>query len=112
TRFDPMKPAPPVTRRFTVSLRSPWTRKVAPSARFGSGSLERLLRFAGVSRAAGHELVRGVERIEGAGVGPPALQAVALERSGLQVVVVHVGDLQLPAAARLERPDHVEDRGV
>src|SRR5258708_5404318 len=28
--------------KFTVSLRSPWTRKVAPSARFGTGSRSQL----------------------------------------------------------------------
>jgi hypothetical protein len=42
------------------------------------------------------------------GVLPPAVQLVHPEAAGVRVVPVHVRDLELPAAGRLEGRDHLE----
>src|ERR1700730_3276975 len=62
--------------------------------------------------AAGHELVGRVQRIEGSGVRPPAVEPVETERALAEVVIVHVGDLQLAAGAGTQGPDDVEYLGV
>ena len=64
-----------------------------------------------VVRAVGaDEVVDGVVRVDRlAGVAPEALEHVVLHRPLLDVPVVHVGDLELAAAGRLERRQHVPD---
>src|SRR5262249_58530546 len=59
------------------------------------------------------EVVDGVVRIDRlAGVAPEAVDDVVLHLALADVVVVHVGDLELPAARGHERLDDVEDIGV
>src|ERR671918_1760322 len=53
------------------------------------------------------DLVVGVDRL--AGVAPEAVEDVVFHEPALDVPVVHVGDLQLAPARRLEGRDHVVD---
>src|SRR6266568_6847536 len=58
------------------------------------------------------EVGRQLERLEGAGVGPPALEGLEAEVPLREVAVVDVGDLELAAGRRLEGADEVEDLRV
>ena len=49
------------------------------------------------------------QRFQRAGVGPVARQDAVAQPALLQIVIVDVGDFQLAAPARLQRPDHLED---
>ena len=58
------------------------------------------------------KVVDGVVRVDRlARVAPEALEHVVLHRPLVDVPVVHVGDLELAAAGRLEVGDHLEDVG-
>src|SRR5437016_2790152 len=54
------------------------------------------------------ELVGVIERIESAGVGPVAVEDAVTHAALLEIMIVHIGDLEFAAPAGLERLDEAE----
>src|SRR5690349_20969878 len=109
-KFEPMKPAPPVTKSFT--RRSFPTRAdeilfvVAgvPGRSSATGNF--------VGAGFGDEIGGEEEGFESAGIGPPAVQDAVGEGAFLEVHVVDVGNFEFVAPAGLGLADFLEDGGV
>src|SRR5262249_45576182 len=123
TKLVPMKPAAPVTStRMRGIIPEPRRRRPSPPASPAAARHPLPLRVrrglawqhAGgrtvgtVGPRLGNQIPRPVQRLEGAGVGPPAVEQLGLELAAAEVPIVHVGDLELAPRRWLERPDYVE----
>src|SRR5258708_2975900 len=114
TKFDPMKPAPPVMSTFmacplterkmdAVSLLRPRLGSL-PACRYGDAFPR--------ERFFSDQIAGAPQRIECSGVGPPTIENFAAEQPVAQVRIIYVGDLQFAAPGGLERADAVKDRAT
>src|SRR6266478_7439995 len=105
-KFDPIKPAPPVTRIFTPSLlfvlpvghvhnRCPVLFAVSPMSRRSPTTWD----F--VCSGLGHHVGGTKQRFKGTGIRPPAFQVPVGEGTLPKLHIVHVGDLQFITPAGL-----------
>src|SRR3974390_565389 len=116
-KFDPMKPAPPVTNtrtKFLLSYRRDQNRNSSAPDLFGVLCRPwRSPTFRNLVRASLRDEIRGTKQgLEGPRVRPPAVQNTVRQRFLLQVHIVDVRNLELIAPARLGPADFLEDGGV
>ena len=96
-KFEPMKPAPPVTKIFIASTSCGYR---------AHASCPRGILFAPVSAT---RLLARSKRLKRAGVGPPAVQDFVGELAFFDIEIIHVGDFEFSAAGRLQAANFLED---
>ncbi len=96
-KFDPMKPAPPVTKnlssRCSLRCQRPFLAYSRHLIRSGFGN----------------QVVRVKQGFERARVRPPPVQNFVGERSFIHVEVIHIRDFQFSSARRLQPVDFFEN---
>src|SRR5260370_40035263 len=96
-KFEPMNPAPPVTRIFTRILLCPFRVTTRPMQ-----ELFRNLPIARRSTASGDLICSGFgnkigslqQGVKGSGIGPPTIEDAMSERALLKVHIIHIRDFQ------------------
>src|SRR5258708_3321151 len=92
-------------------MRSTWPRSAAWSDGNEQNAADAGLSCSIRRRMLADELVGVGQGVEGARVGPEAVELGGAEPAGLQVMAVHVGDFQLATLAGLQGADHLEHVG-
>src|SRR5688572_30314597 len=108
-----MNPAPPVTSRWVISLTGAILR-LDPGGvdRLGRNLVDPLFGMEGHLWGEGsREAARGQERLDGTGIVPLVLIAVARQRAAPDVLVEHIGNFEFAASRWFQAMQHVEDTG-
>src|SRR5262245_543818 len=110
-KFEPIKPAPPVTRSFKTFS---FFNLPLPEAALFAASMPRRRAASGdlVGAGLGNQIRCMQQRLESASIGPPAIQNAVRQRTLFEVHVVDIRDFQLVAPAGPGLADLCEDRGV